>query len=223
LRWVEVRFVSLRYVRLGSLFIERKAMSLQELHYKLEGVAPGLMMHNPRTASATDEYAIAIKQLTDKPGKKKTDADQLEIHRLSWYASLYVNDEGKLYVPSTAIVGMCRTIATNVKRGLRQLIRAGLFCFEPPVLNYEGPKNIDKLWNGGKGKYVDYRFELVQGNRIVRCRPVLPVWSLDVTLTYEDAALGPQIIERTLKTAGYLAGLLERRPEYGRFEIVEKE
>ena len=69
----------------------------KEIKLRVTGVQP-LLLSNIQTANPLNKWAKALKEVTSK--KKKTDADTLEIIRLQFMSSWYVNKEGQYVLPS---------------------------------------------------------------------------------------------------------------------------
>ena len=89
---------------------------MKTISFKLVGVSP-LMLNNPRTVSPFDDYAKAISSLTSK--RRKTEEDQLEICRLKFLASLYLNTKGEYYIPSSHIMQAVKCAAKEIRLGAK--------------------------------------------------------------------------------------------------------
>lgn len=112
----------------------------------IKGVSP-LLMHNPRMVDPDFEITREISKLTGK--KKKTEEDRREIERLEWYGGLYteVNGNGKpIVVEPTSKLRKCIIEAARIYKLGRDVERALLFDGLHAPLSYDGPREIDKLW-----------------------------------------------------------------------------
>jgi hypothetical protein len=130
---------------------------------------------------------------------------------------LYENSNG-IYVPSFALKRALRFGSTmgNLKMGRRSLepyINAGVFI-EPLELEL------------GK-KDPDYNFEAYvrippgkKGAMVFKVRPCMNVgWQLSPIFTVMDDHILEDMVRMALETAGIYVGLLDGRPEYGRFIV----
>lgn len=147
--------------------------------------------------------------------RKPTPEQEYELAR----QRLYRNSNG-IYVPSLALKRALRFGSTmgNLKMGRRALepyINAAVFI-EPPELEL------------GK-KEPDYFFEAYvrippgkKGALVFKVRPCMNVgWQLSPMFTVMDDHITEEMVRVALETAGIYVGLLDGRPEYGRF-IVKK-
>lgn len=185
----------------------------EKLTLKIRGVAP-LLMHNGRLADPLNSHAKAMKKISGK--RKKTEADFAELSRLEWYGSLYVHN-GKPCIPGELFEAALVEGAKKSKRG--QQAKAAIICDGFYSLEYDGPRDPDKLWQ-------DENFRLVAGvriqrNRVMRTRPIFRNWSAEIGIEYMPTMLDETEIKDIATTTGQVVGLGDWRPRFGRFEIVE--
>jgi hypothetical protein len=176
-----------------------------------------IMFHNERLANPRDPRTIELKKLTSQ--KKKTPELNEQISKLEWYAGLY-ESEGRVVIPADNILATLKQGAR--KRKLGKQAEAGVFSdvrFFP--LDYDGPKEIDALWDDGR--FFDYRGVKVQQARCMRARPRFDDWSVKIELFYDPEVLSKDDLIDALQDAGTLVGLCEKRPQFGRFsvEVIE--
>src|SRR5689334_11070017 len=100
-----------------------------------------LLMHNGQLADPLADATKALARLTGKSAK--TEADHLEIGRIEWNGSLWL-DGGRPCVPCEALIATFVGAAKLRKRGNEA--RAGLVVTENALLDYPGPKDLDRLW-----------------------------------------------------------------------------
>lgn len=177
----------------------------------LEGAA-GLVMHSPRTIDPFDDLTKQIKAVTSK--RKKTEDDQLLIHRLEWEAALYFDDDLGPYVPAEN-VERCLRDAGAVTRDGKQVQRAFLIEDDRLPLLYKGPRSVKELWDG------EYRLTKpvrVQASRTMRCRPLFRDWSVEFVGRLDESLLDFDAFAAIIQRAGTMVGLCDFRPRYGRFE-----
>ena len=189
---------------------------LQEARFVIESAGLGMLQSNVRLANPRDPYAMELKRYTAK--RKKTEEDFLEISRLEWYGGLYSEDD-RVIVPSIWIEIMMRDAARKTKQGKNY--EPALHVFENPKLIYDGPQDIDKLWEDGR--FTDMRTVVVSSRRVMRTRPYFPKWRLEFSMHYIPSVLDYQDIVEKLNTAGLLIGLSTYRPRHGKFEVVSSE
>ena len=183
----------------------------QTVKYHLTGEAP-LLMHNGQLADPLNSWAKAIKKITDK--RKKTDADHEEIGRLEWTGSLYLLN-GEPCIPREASKATLLRAAMNLKKGPK--VKAGIVCEAHTPLIYDGPRDIKALWNDEQ--FRDRRTKPMRGQRVMRTRPIFFPWSADLILHFNDETLNPDEVDEIVHIGGHSIGLLEERPEYGRFTV----
>lgn len=186
--------------------------TLKTLEVEIQGVAP-LMMHNRQLADPTNEYARAMKEISSR--RKKTDADHQELKRLEFLGGIYCDEKGP-FVPSEWIESMVRDGAKTYRQG-KSAVAAIFTDSEGFHLAFRGPKKPEALFK--KPEFVDSRIVVVQRARIMRTRPIFPVWSLNFTITINSETLQAQDVMRAISNAGAIVGLGDYRPKYGRFVV----
>jgi len=186
----------------------------EKMLFTIKGVSP-LLMHNSQLADPLNDLARAIKKIS--ANRKKTDADYGEMSRLEWMGGLYLNESGRVIVPGDCIKAMLVDAAKKKKLG--KAFKPSVFCFEDSELEYDGPKNIDKLW--ADGKFIKKAVVKIGMARIVRTRPMFRDWSLTFEIQYLPSEINPEQVQEAVVTSGRLIGLCDWRPVHGRFEVVE--
>ena len=186
----------------------------EKLTVTIRGLCP-LMQHNIRLADPLDAVVKELKKLTKL--KQKTDETHEEIMRLEWLGGLYIGDDGGPCVPGEHIEAMIREAAKKFKRG--KDVQSSLFSYGNWPVLYDGPRDPDKLWNNPK--FRDTRAVRVQSARTMRTRPIFHDWACRFELSYLPAQIDKADLQQWLATGGQLVGLMEHRPRYGRFEVVE--
>lgn len=186
----------------------------QELSFKIGGVAP-LLMHNGQLADPLNPFTKRMAALHGKRGQNKTDADIVELGRREWDGSLYTFN-GTPCIPGEVLEAMLIKGA-GTKRKTKQA-KAGLIVEEDALLIYDGPKDLDELWEDGR-----FRFQCgarVGQSRVQRVRPRFDEWELEFTVSYLPAMLNGDDIRTFLIAAGQEIGLGDWRPKFGRFTVV---
>lgn len=193
----------------------------EEAKFKITGIAP-LIMHNGRTRDPLDFYAKELKKLTGK--RKKSDEDHLAIARLEWEAGFYWNEQLGPYIPSRPLRKLLIEGARKSKDG--KIVEAHVTASGPAQVLYKGPRDdLDKLWaagangDGSFGTFVDRRVMTVQRSAIVRTRPIFPEWSAQLRYSYDRDECQEEQVRTWLEAAGHHVGLLDSRPEFGKFTV----
>lgn len=180
--------------------------------------ASDLLLHSDRGCNPLSDVAIAHKALTSK--RKKTDEDHLAIARSEYMMGFYDS-------PGVSIPGQ------NVKSALVQgfkfnkLGMAAKRCVmvvdEWLQVAHAGPNDPDKLWNGGKGPFVDCRSVKVSTARLMRYRPRLRDWRITAAIMFDDRMIEKAQLIVAAENAGQYVGIGDYRPEtgggFGRFTV----
>jgi hypothetical protein len=184
-------------------------MNSESIRLRLVGDRP-LLMHSGRLADPLDPIVADLAKITSK--RFKTQADHEEISRIEWHAGLWLSDN-RPCIPADAIEA-CFIKAAGARRKAKQA-RAGLMVSEPCLLVYDGPVEISELW-----KQPEFRFRravCVASARTMRTRPRFSAWSVDVAAAFLPTLLDRREVLEIFKIAGFLEGLGDWRPRYGRF------
>lgn len=186
-------------------------MKTQTMKIRLTGVRP-LLMHSGRLADPLDEISRNLAKITGK--RMKTAADHEEIARIEWYGGMWCVN-GRPCIPAEAIeasfIGGAR-----VRKKSKQA-RAGVMVAEACPLEYDGPHDLDELWN-------DPTFRLrrpvrVGNARTIRTRPKFGKWSLQAVVHFVPTLLDRAEMLDIFAIAGAQEGIGDWRPRYGRFSV----
>lgn len=188
----------------------------EKLTFKIRGVAP-LLMHNGQLADPGNQWARAMKEISSK--RAKTTADYEEMARLEWFGSLYLH-EGEPCIPGYVLE------ATLIGRGgaarkqkMGKQAAAGLYVTDNFLLEYDGPHDPEELW-----KLEEFRYQVlvrVQTSRVLRTRPIFHKWAATVSFEVEPDLVNVADAKLWMAIAGRESGLMDWRPKFGRFEVIE--
>jgi len=181
---------------------------------EIVGTAP-LLMHNVRLADAENPYVKEISKLTAKR-TRKTDEDRREIDRLSFAGGLYHDAQMGPYLPAENIFRCLQESAALTRSG-KKIERGVIFLESRVPIEYEGPRDIDSLWNDGNSQFVDRRMVVVQRQRIARVRPIFPEWQCSISVEIDRQIIDPDEFCEITAKAGRLIGLGDFRRFYGKF------
>jgi hypothetical protein len=184
-------------------------MAWQTLKYRLKSDCP-MIQHNGQTADPSNKFSRSMKEITSK--RNKTDADYEELARIEFMAGLYMSSDGPI-IPSYVIDAMIVNAAKKLRQGPKA--KSACFCFEHSLMEYEGPKDFEGLWES-----EDFRFSSivrVQSSRVARMRPIFNKWEATVVLQIEDTLINVRDVDEWMSIAGTQVGIGDWRPQYGRF------
>jgi hypothetical protein len=186
-----------------------------KLRLTCRGTGP-LLLYDERLASPLNPYARRIAELSVQPGL--TGEDLRQIARLQFEGGLYWDERLGPYVPASMLRKSLVTGARLIRAG-RKIERGVLIssCMLP--LAYEGPRDIEGLWGGGKSPFVDLQPVRVQSSRIDRCRPVFREWVIEAEILADPHVIEPDMFAEAARLAGEINGLGEHR-EYGRYRAL---
>lgn len=188
-------------------------MKAETIRLRLVGTKR-LIMHCGRMADPLDPISRELERLTSK--RMKTEADHEQIARVEWHGSLWL-DCGRPCLPADAL--MSCFVGAARSRGRAAQARAGLVVEQHAQLIYDGPKDMDALWE-------DPRFRLrasVKVNsgrsRTMRTRPCFNDWSAEFTAYFLPTLLNRDQIIETYALAGYTKAVGDWRPQNGTFLV----
>ena len=196
-------------------------MSYKQIQLKLTGVQP-LMLNNIQTANPLNKWAKAVKDVTSK--KKKTDADTLEIIKLQFMASWYLDEDGHYVLPSENVLKSLEAGAKEFKKGSK-LVENVQIIEDNLVIKFDGmDKSLEELYDDGNGKYVDTRICGISSGfgskaKVLATRALIDKWSVTATLVYDEDQIDLTDILRAAEIAGQRKGVGTYRRRFGRYKV----
>ena len=184
------------------------------------GTSP-LLMHNPQMVDPEFDLNRQIKALTSK--RKKTDDDLGMIERLEWFGGIYTEatPKGIMVVQPSSKLRKCLVEAARISKLGKQVERGLSFNTLNIPLGFDGPQDLEKLWEGGR-----YKSRLsvgVAGKRIMRVRPQFLPWSLSAKAELLTDVLNLDDLTAIANLAGIAVGIGDNRINgYGRFTVEVK-
>lgn len=176
-------------------------------------------MHSLRLLNKFDQLSKEKSRYTSI--RKKTDADEIEIQRIEWLGSLYHDEAIGPYLPSDNIESMI-VDGAKLSKGGRDVKRGVTLMEDRVPLQYEGPRDIKGLYNGGNSPFIDARGVRNQASRVIRCRPIFLQWSAAFTVAFDTAMIkDAETLTGFIADAGRFCGIGDYRPKFGRFEITK--
>lgn len=183
------------------------------LRLRVTGVAP-LLMRSDTLLDATHPLVSEIREITDKPSKKRTPADLAQMARLEWQGGLYYDDDLGPFLPSVNVKMAIRGAAGLARRGA-SIKRGVQFTDIKLPLLYDGPRDPDGLYAAGFRDTRGVR-NGGMGGSVMRTRPCFEEWALEATMYVDPHEISIEDV------AGFVAaaqrfGLGDYRPEFGLF------
>ena len=180
-----------------------------------------LVMHNERLADPLDDFSQAISGISGK--RKKTIPDHEDMAELEFYGGLYTEPaltcpvngvKAEIGVPAWNILRCLQDGGKRHKRGLD--VPRGIYPLrEFATLKFDGPKDPQKLWQGGG--FSLRKSVGVQRSRTMRTRPFFADWQTELPIEVDSTVFDRHTLETIWREAGIYAGLGDMRPIYGRF------
>jgi hypothetical protein len=176
-----------------------------------------LLMHSGRLADPLDPIAQDLARLTSK--RPKTIADHKQISKVEWFGSLWLHD-GVPCIPAEAIMAAFIGGAKVLKRGPQAA--AGLAVEHDALLVYDGPADVDELW---ESREFFFRAGVKVGvnSKTMRTRPCFEDWHAEFSVSYLPSIIDREHLIQALEQAGVRRGLGDWRPQNGTFEVKQIE
>ena len=190
---------------------------MKTIKIRMTGIS-ALMLNNPQTVNPMNQYSKALKSLTSK--RSKTDEDQTDIFHLKFLASCYYNDKGQYYIPANMLAKSFEAGAKENKLGAK--FQRSVFVFDDALLKFaDNGCSPEELWANHSETYVDIRPVGIMKSKIVTARMIVPEWSLETAVTYDENQLNKSEIWLALQNAGERYGIGTYRQRYGRYKVEE--
>jgi hypothetical protein len=174
------------------------------------------------------KYEVQIKGITpllmNKPEEYGFDSEWVEKkasneYEKEAYKKLYVDEEGKLYQPSTHIEMALINASKKIRiKGQGKATYSKLFGSMVSIPDMAIPHEIQE-WDFHKILVV---IPSTKG-RVMRYRPMLKEWKLRFEIEFEEE-IPPEVVKECLEIAGKYVGIGDWRPEkkgkFGKFQVT---
>jgi hypothetical protein len=184
----------------------------QTAKYHLTGTS-SLKLHSGQLIDPLNPWSRALREVTGK--RNKTDADHEEASRLEWFGSLYTDEDKRIVIPGKCLTATLINAAKKRKKGMQA--KSGLICEENAVVEYDGPEDLEALWQDGR--FFERVPMKVQRNGVMRTQPTFWPWAATVVVSYDDNQLNLKDITLFMQIGGEQIGVCEGRPRHGRFTV----
>jgi len=185
---------------------------VKRIEVSIVGVAPGMLHH--RFPEAIMAGLVNPVKLT---GRKNLNAeDEAE-------AAAYRMEDGRLCQPAEHVyaamvkAGTAFMIQGRGKTTYRDAVKGGLLVEPDPLIPLLTPAGKPIM-----SYLIDARPARVQRARVMRHRPLIQTWRLDLTLIILDEETFPATVANAiLVKAGQTVGIGDYRPRFGRFTVTK--
>lgn len=191
---------------------------MQSINLEFRGEDTAMLLHSDRGANPLAAETIAHKALTSK--RKKTDEDHIAIARSEYMLGFY---PGKaVVIPSTNLKSALVEGAKLHKLG-SAFNRCIMILADMIPVTHSGPATKEKMWE--TPACVDCRSVKVGQARLMRYRPRLNDWRVQVDILFDETMIERAQILAAAENAGRYVGLGDYRPAksgpFGRFTVTE--
>jgi hypothetical protein len=204
---------------------------METMGWRLTGKSP-MFHHNGRLANPFDPFSVAIRAITSKPAKKKTEDDALVLYWLEWAGGLYpdkpltpTSAEGAVVAPVIPEANLLSFLNDGARFN-----RKGADIYRGVTILGGNAKLLVPGWPERKtlrqvfdlGEFTDVRsVVLPSGGRTMRCRPIFREWSLEFSLAFDTEILSRGNLEAAAHRAASYNGLGDGKPLFGRCHAEE--
>jgi hypothetical protein len=143
--------------------------------------------------------------------RKKTDEEMDEVEHLQWMMSVYFNAKLGPVLPTANILAATIGGARLFREG--KLVERFVNFVEGDVaLEYDGPRDLEKMWQSG-------HFTDASPTRrgVVAVRPIFQSWAATFSVQLDTAGLDERDFLRHLVKGGSVVGVGSWRKRYGRY------
>ncbi|MBA2703473.1 MAG: hypothetical protein H0U60_06455 [Blastocatellia bacterium] len=188
---------------------------MKRVSVRINGSLP-LMQHKPTLLDPLHRITKEYKAISKKRGK--TEEDYVTLYELEFRAGIYYDEKLGVHVPQENLQACMRDAAKRTKNGAN--VERCIYFDQPRyAVIYKGPRTVDQLWE-------DANFRIIKpvrnsgGGSCMRCRPVFNEWALEFAFLLDESILDLDVCRAFWKDAGVYQGLMEERPNFGRFSLV---
>jgi hypothetical protein len=131
---------------------------------------------------------------------------------------MYHDAETGPYLPATHIFASVIAAGRQPRAGMD--VGAGvIWLADKAPLEYDGPRDPEKMWDNGSGPFVDRRMVRVGQARVPQVRPIFPDWSAEIEIDYDESILSLGSLTTYYQKAGRV-GVGDYRRFYVRYQAT---
>ena len=193
-------------------------MALVAKTISIQGTTP-LLLHNGSLADPLNPISLELKKVSGK--RAKTEADHLEMGRLEWTGSWYLDEKERPIIPAVNIKACLVNGAKVSKMGAS--VKRSLWVVDHMILEFEGNQTaLSALWADETFQHV--ALVKIGTSKVRRTRPIVNKWAGSFEIRYDDGVFDEDVINQIIEAAGQIAGLGDWGPRnggmYGQFAQV---
>ena len=189
---------------------------MKTLRIHLQSECP-LIMHNGRLANPRNAITKELRTYTSKRNQTEDDWDR--IAEIEFAGSLYFNKEGEPCIPALNIAAALIKAGGKSRKG--QALKAGMRILNDMVLEYDGPRDAESLWNDER--FVFTTMVGIERRRTPRTRPIFDEWKGNFDILFNPEIVDQKQLNSFIEFAGQYYGLCDWRPQFGRFVVTAVE
>lgn len=202
-------------------FLEWPGTNIKTKEYKMEQFSVTMksngpmLMHSDRLVDPLSPVTKAHKKLTGDKQFAKTDEGKLAIAKSLYLNAFYLDHDGRIILP---MLNIRKSLIEGARRyKLGKHIEKGVIILDNAILEYDGPKTPEKLWESGK--FLDARTVTIGRAKVMAYRPVFHEWSASVNVIVDAEVLNVADVMMAWTAAGNLIGIGDFRPLFGRYTV----
>lgn len=144
----------------------------------------------------------------------------MEIIHLQFLASPYLNKKGQYIIPSQMIAKSIEAGAKENKLGAK--FQRSVLVLGDALLNFkDNGCSPEELYENHNETYVDVRAVGIMKAKVIAARMIIPEWSLEFELSYDETQLNKSEIWNAINAAGLRYGIGTYRACFGRYKATE--
>ena len=188
--------------------------------YEITGDTP-LMMHSARGADPMHPGAQALSELLKARKRKGADVAALtaEITRKEWEIGIYHSDLCGPYLTGSHVKAAMIEAAKADRMGSHVSRYVAVPLSRIPI-EYDGPRDLDGLFDYPDMFFVDQRPVGVQRNKIIRTRPIFHEWAMTFFVKFRADSMSPDSLDDLMESASWCGIGDGRAIDMGRFTVT---
>lgn len=193
------------------------------LRVEIRGISPLIMHSRERGLDTFDPLAIEEAEINRRKGGNRTASDVARSREIGCHRSLWLDDDGKIAIPTGAFRACLENAARKLKQGGD--VREGLLVIKSEF-KYDRETLGSTPDEVARNKTAQFTVPvMVQKQAVQRTRARFTEWGAVFTLDTDPELVDLAKLERWVDIGGRRIGLGDWRPgksggEYGRFELV---
>ena len=172
-----------------------------------------LAIVNGQLADPMNKFSREIKKISSN--RKKTDEHYLMMSQFEWVGGLYLDEDNRPCIPGIVLDGMLAEAAKKLKLG--KVMKSAAEVLTSPLIEHDGPKKAKADDLKDLPRYKHSGPVKVGTSKVIRTRPMFPVWSLEFDVQIDTEALEGRQLKDVIEKGGRFVGLGDFRPRFGKF------